>query len=83
MQCGCVPEIGEENEVCETPPVKTTDLQSKRCNLCKYVIILYIEYNDIFEGIDKLKCVQVKLHIDDTVQDRQRIISDSCRALVT
>ena len=75
MQCGCVHEIGEENEVCETPPVKTTDLQSK---LCK-------EYNDIFEGIDKLKCVQVKLHIDDTVQsvqDRQRIISDSCRALV-
>ena len=39
MQLGGVPEIGEVNEVCETPPVKTTDLYSKLCE----------EYNDIFQ----------------------------------
>ena len=31
MQLGCVPEIGEVNEVCKTPPVKTTDLYPKLC----------------------------------------------------
>ena len=52
MQLGGFPEIGEVNEVFETPPVKTTDLYTKLCE----------EYNDIFQGIDKLKCVQIKLH---------------------
>ena len=52
MQLGGFPEIGEVNEVCETPPVKTTDLYTKLCE----------EYNDIFQGIDKFKCVQIKLH---------------------
>ena len=59
------PEIGEVNEVCETPLVKTIVLYSKLCE----------EYNDIFQGIDKLKCVQAKLHIDETdksVQDQHR-----------
>ena len=67
MQFWCVPEIGEVNEVCETQPVKTTDRYSKLCE----------EYNDIFQGIDKLYCEQVKLHIDETVrsiQDRHRTI---------
>ena len=58
MQLGCVPEIGEVNKVCETPPVKTTDRYSKHCE----------EYNDIFQVFDKLECVQVKLNFDETVQ---------------
>ena len=69
MQLGCVPEIGEVNKVCETPPVKTTDRYSKLCE----------EYIDIFQSIDKLKCVQVKLHIDKTVQlvqGRHRITAE-------
>ena len=67
MQRLCFPDIGEVNEVGETPPVKTTDRYSKLCE----------EYNDICQGIDTLKCVQLKLHIDDTVQsiqDRHGII---------
>ena len=51
----------------ETPPVKTTDPYSKLCE----------EYNDTFEGIGKLRGVQIKLHVDETVQpvqDRHRII---------
>ena len=47
MQLGCVPEIGEVNEVCKTPPVKTTDLYPKLCE----------ENNDVFQGIDKLKLI--------------------------
>ena len=63
----CFPKIGEVNEVGKTPPVKITNLYPK----------LREEYNDIFQGIDKLKCAKLKLHIDDTVQsvqDRHRII---------
>ena len=45
--------IGEVNETGETPPVRTTDRFSK----------LSEEYNDIFQGIDTLKCVQFKTHI--------------------
>ena len=47
MQLVSVPEIGEVNKVCETPPVKTTDLYPKLCD----------EYNDVVQGIDKFKCV--------------------------
>ena len=61
----CFPEIGEVNEVGETPLVKTTDRFSKLCE----------EYNDICRGIDTLKCVQAKFHIDDTVQSVQFYVS--------
>ena len=56
MQLGYIPKTGEVNKVGETPPVNTTDRYSKLCE----------EYNDIFEGIGKLKGVQVKLHIAET-----------------
>ena len=56
-----IPKIGEVNEVDETPLMKTTDRYSKPCE----------EYNDIFEGIGKLRGVQVKLHVDETVQPVQ------------
>ena len=75
MQLAFVPEIDKVNEGCETPPVKTTDHYSK---LCK-------EYNNIVQGIDQLKCVQVKLHIDETVQsvqDRNILISCHIRDIV-
>ncbi|KAI0210788.1 hypothetical protein LSAT2_004428 [Lamellibrachia satsuma] len=58
---GYVPEICEVNEVGESIPEKTTDRYSKLCE----------EYRDIFEGIGKLKGVQVKLHIDETIQPMQ------------
>ena len=58
---GYVPEICEVNEVGESIPEKTTDRYSKLCE----------EYSDIFEGIGKLKGVQVKLHIDETIQPVQ------------
>ena len=67
MQLGYIPKIGEINKPGETPPVKTTDRYSK----------LREEHNDIFEGIGKLRGVQVKLHIDETaqpVQNRHRRI---------
>ena len=58
---GYVPEICEVNKVGESIPEKTTDRYSKLCE----------EYSDIFEGIGKLKGVQVKLHIDETIQSVQ------------
>ena len=57
MQLGCVPEIDEVNEVCETPPVKTNDRYSILCE----------EYSDIFQVFDKLKCLKFKLQINETV----------------
>ena len=45
----------------EIPLVNTTDRYSKLCE----------EYNDIFEGIGKLRGVQVELYIDETVQPVQ------------
>ena len=67
MQLRCVPEISEVNEMAEISPVKITVRYSKLCE----------EYNDMCQGTDTLKCVQVKIHIDETVQsvqDRHRII---------
>ena len=75
MQLGYIPKTGEVNKVGETPPVNTIDRYSKLCE----------EYNDIFEGIGKLKGVQVKLHIAETVQpvqNRQRRIPYQIREKV-
>ena len=58
MELGCVPEIGQVNEMGEIPPVKTTDRYSKLCE----------EYNDIYQDIETLKCLQFKINIEETVQ---------------
>ncbi|KAK2140839.1 hypothetical protein LSH36_1233g00000 [Paralvinella palmiformis] len=56
-----VPEICEVNKVTESISEKTINHYS---NLCE-------EYKDPFEGIGKLKGVQVKLHIDEMIQPVQ------------
>jgi len=58
---GYFPEICEVNKVRKSISEKTTNHYSKLCE----------EYKDLFEGIGKLKGVQVKLHIDEMIQPVQ------------